>query len=160
MGSDNTSIDRFNQAVDALRREFPTLRVSVDMDGPNVEAFAHILPQAGMDFSVTFNLQNDELHLNAGALWVEWFPCEEQEVFDAFIDALSGLIGGRYRIVEHYLGDEAVKAQLQGPIGSDGWKTIATWSNLGALIPWPRRRAVVQNGAGAPRAGGGSSGGA
>jgi hypothetical protein len=100
--------------------------------------------QPGLRFDVELNLQNrDELHVSAGALWVEWFPCTHPAEAEAYFDAVAGLLSGRLRILEHRRGTRAVKAELQRPSGSD-WETIATWATLS--LPWPRKTfVVVQN---------------
>ncbi len=58
---------------------------------------------------------------------------------------VTGFLSGRFRILESYVLGTPVTARLQRPTGSGTWKTIATWSNLGVLIPWFRRHRVVQN---------------
>ena len=140
-------VERFDALVDQIRAAFPTIRVEVRKDHPHVEAIAKLPVQPGLDFELSFNLQNrDELHLNAGHhFWVEWFPCGEQRVFDGFSQAAVGLISGEYRIVESYLFGRAVNAKLERPRASGGWERIATWSNLGSLIPWARQRTIIQN---------------
>jgi hypothetical protein len=101
--------------------------------------------QAGLTFSVHLNLQNlDELHLSASSLWVEWFPCTKQEKVDDYFEAVSGLLSGRHRILEHRRGSRVVKAELQRR-RMDGWETISGCSHL-LSIPWPRKTfKMVQN---------------
>ena len=64
-----------------------------------------------------------------------------------FVDAVCGLLEGRYRILEHHRGRRAVKAELQRPsvgVGARGWETIT--SNSWMWLPWPSKRLlVVQN---------------
>src|SRR5262245_41140783 len=90
--------------------------------------------QPGLAFDVNLNLQGDELHLSAGSFWLEWFPCTDPDVVARYRDAVTGLLGGRYRIVEHLVGNRPVKAELQSPVG-DSWQTVGTWSNLRRLVP-------------------------
>jgi hypothetical protein len=68
-----TEIDRFEQVLALLLREFPHLQVHVERDNPNVEVAAYISVQPGASIPVSINLQNaDELHLNIGDhFWVE-----------------------------------------------------------------------------------------
>ena len=101
--------------------------------------------QPGLSFHIHLNLQNlDELHLSASALWVEWFPCTNPKRVEEYFEAVSGLLSGQFRILEHWRGKRAVKANLQCP-SHGGWKTIATWSVL-LSIPWPPKSLkVVQN---------------
>lgn len=147
MKSRTVEMGRFDAVVDRIGSVFPGLQVEVRKDQPHVHASAKLPVQPGLDFALSFNLQNcDELHLNVGHhFWVEWFPCGKQPVFDRFCQAALGLISGEYRIVESYLFGRAVKFQLERPTASGGWERIATWSNLGSLIPWARQRNVIQN---------------
>jgi hypothetical protein len=140
-------MERFDAVVGRIRRAFPDLRVDVRRETPHAHALADVPVQPGLAFRVSLSLQNrDELHLTAGGhFWVEWFPVSRPEVFDQFGSAAVGLIAGEYRIVESYLFGRAVRARLQRPRRSGGWETIATWSNLGGLIPWPGDRKVIQN---------------
>jgi len=143
---------QFNRVVTELQERFPGLRIRVDVEPhPALDAEANIPPQPGLEFGFSFSLQGDELHLNVGgSFWVEWFPCGDDKITDEFIDAVSGVISGRYRIVEYLLGGEPVKAQLQRPLEAGRWRSVATWSNLGAFIPWRRRQNIIQNKAGGP----------
>src|SRR6266513_2666724 len=145
-------IQQFDRVIAELKRRFPSLRIRVDLDPhPELAAVANIPPQPGLEFGFSFNLQRDELHLNVGgSFWVEFFPCYDTKVTDQFIEAINGILTGTYRIVEYCIGEEPVKAQLQRPLADDQWQSVATWSSLGALIPWRRRQNVIQNKAGGP----------
>ena len=147
MGTRSVEIGRFEQVLEILCREFPLLRMDVQREHPHVHAIADIPVQPGLDFSVGINLQNlDELHLNAGKnLWVEWFPCRKEEVFDDYVRAVTGVISGHYRIVERYLFGRADSALLERPNGRGGWERVATWGTLGRLVPGPRVQRVLQN---------------
>ena len=150
-------IARFNEVIAIVRSEFPHLRIDVAENHPHVEALVEIPSQPGLDFDVCINLQNcDEFHLNAGEhFWVEWFPCNDPEVFQRYVEAVRGVLSGRFRIVEFFVFGRAIKAQLQRPSENGAWETIATWGNLGSLIPWKRERRIVTNEAartGAPAA--------
>jgi len=133
------------QLFEELRRAFPHLRMDLLLEHEHVDLMLDIPEQVGMDFAVNLNLQGDELHMSAGAFWLEWFPCTEPAVVAEYRAAAQSLLAGRYRIVESWLGQRAVRARLQRPNGT-GWQTIGTWSNLGALIPWRRRARILQNG--------------
>jgi hypothetical protein len=56
----------------------------------------------------------DELHLTAGAFWLEWFPYTNPEFVQAYREAACGLLGGVYRIREHR-GRKPFKAELLSP---------------------------------------------
>jgi len=129
-----------------IRAAFPTLTMNLDLRPENVELAMDILAQSGLLFCVYLNLQNrDELHLNASRLWVSWFPCTKPEKANHYVEAVCGLLSGRFRILEQWRGRRVVKAQLQSP-SQDGWKPVATSADLSILLPWPRKKLrVVQN---------------
>lgn len=81
-------IDRFEEVLRAVHERFPALTVKVIREHPHVDALAEIPRQAGLAFDVAINLQNlDELHLTVSHLWVEWFPCGEQHIFEPALGA-------------------------------------------------------------------------
>ena len=122
---------------DRLRAAFPSLTMELDRKPEHVDLSMSIPCQSGLLFDVHLNLQNrDELHLSAGALWVEWFPCTNQDEKEAYLDAVSGLLSGRFRILEHRRGRRVVRAEIQRPRG-ETWETIATWA--APSVPWPRK---------------------
>lgn len=130
-----------------IRSKFPSLSMELDLSPYPVELAMDIPVQPGLSFKVSLNLQNlDELHLNASALWVEWFPCTNPKKVEKYLEAVSGLLSGEFRILEHWRGKHAVKAQLQRS-GNGGWRTIATWIDFfPSLVLWPPKTyKVVQN---------------
>src|SRR5262245_2344359 len=139
-------IERFTEAVEIVHQRFLGLRIEVASNLPDaLHAAATIPEQPGLRFAVSIDLQNlDELHLEAGAFHVEWFPCGEPDVFGCFVDALVGLLAGDWRILEHVAGATPVKAELQRPLDA-GWQTVATWSTLRGLLPWKRSTRVIRN---------------
>jgi hypothetical protein len=114
-----------------IRDAFPQLSMRLDHNPPNVDLSMEIPEQPGLSFEINLNLQGDELHLNAGAFWLEWFPC-------------TRLLSGAYRIRESYRGGSPIKAELQKP-NAGSWQTIGTWH--GWTWPFPRRltEKVLQN---------------
>lgn len=139
-------IDRFEEALEIVRSTFPTLRIDVARgDHHAIDASATLPAQTGLAFRVGFNLQFDALHLNASHFWVEWFPCGKQRVFDQFVEAVTGLLSGKYRLLESYVFGKCVASRLQRPVGDGGWKTVARLSAIEALVPWPRSHRVVRN---------------
>jgi hypothetical protein len=129
-----------------IRAAFPALVMNLDFHHKYVDIAMDIPVQPGLLFDVHLNLQNfDELHLSASALWVEWFPCTDLKKVDVYFEAVSGLLSGQFRILEHWRGRRVVRAQLQRP-SNRGWKTIANWLTLSACVPWPPKTfRVVQN---------------
>jgi len=110
--------------------------MQLDRDHPHVDLNMDIPRQTGLNFDVNLNLQNiDELHLSAGHFWLEWFPCTDGGIVSAFREAVCGVLSGEFRILEHYRGKRAIKAELQRPSGQ-GWQTIGTWSTWSLPIPW------------------------
>jgi hypothetical protein len=118
--------------------------MELSLQDPHVDLNMDIPPQPGLAFFVNLNLQGDELHLSAGNLWLKWFPCTRSAIVDQYRDAVTGLLSGRYRILEYYIGPWAVKTQLQRQEAKE-WQTIGTWTTLGAAVPWPKVRRVLQN---------------
>ena len=128
-----------------LRATFPSLAMNLDLHPLHVDLAMDIPVQPGLAFPIDLNLQNlDELHLSASALWFEWFPCTNPKRVDKYFEAVSGLLSGEFRILEHWRGKRAVKAKLKRP-SHGGWKTIATWSVLLSIL-WPAKSLkIVQN---------------
>ena len=129
-----------------IRAAFPALTMNLVLDDPHVDLAMDIPAQPGLAFKVDLNLQNlDELHLSASALWVEWFPCTKPKSVDRYFEAVSGLLSGEFRILEHWRGRRPVKAQLQRPISS-GWERVVTWVDVSVIVPWPKKTLkVVEN---------------
>ena len=128
-----------------IRAAFPALTMNLEERPKHVDLAMDIPAQPGLLFGVWLNLQNlDELHLNASALWVEWFPCTKPDRVEQYFEAVTGLLSGRFRILEHWRGKRPVKAELQAPTGT-AWRTVAGSSHL-LSVPWPRKfLKIVQN---------------
>jgi len=144
----NECLEIAKNTFEEIKSSFPNLRMEIINDDPNVDLVMNIKIQDGLDFDVHLNLQNnDELHLTTDVLWVEWFPCTFPEKVAEYIEAVSGVLSGEYRILEHYKGEKAIKAQLQKPV-EQGWQTIHTWGTL--YWPFIKKRSfkVLQNGKG------------
>lgn len=133
-----------------IAEKFPGLVTSI-REGRNVDLVMEIPEQKRLSFRLELYMDNlDELHLQAGTcFWLEWFPCSDPERVEQFLDAVSGLITGKYRIIEHYRGTRAVKAELQAS-DDDGWKTIGTWATFDFPIPWKKERRIISNTGTAP----------
>ncbi len=128
-----------------IATDYPSLETTIQ-EGSQVELEMVIPKQKGLKFPIHLNLQNnDELHLQAGnCFWLEWFPCTNPERVEQFVDAVNGLISGKYRILEHYRGKRAIKAEFQIPDG-ETWNTIGTWSTLSFPFPMRKEQKVVSN---------------
>ena len=129
-----------------IRSNFPALSMHLDLHHAHVDAAMDIPAQSGLYFDVHLDFQNgDELTLSASKCWYEWFPCTNPEKVDRYIEAVSGLLSGEFRLVEHWRGRRVVMTQLQRPNGRD-WKGVATSFNSSAIIPWPPKTLrIVQN---------------
>ena len=80
---------------------------------------------AGLSHKVSLCLQNhDELGFSAGRLYCERFPCTKSAKVEKYLDAVTGFLSGRYRILEHYRGTKCYWAQLQKPEG-ETWRAVA-----------------------------------
>ncbi len=113
-----------------ILERFPSLRIEKGQSAP-VELSVNIPALSGLKHTVNLNLQNrDELHFVVGNFWLEWFPCTDVTKVEAYIDAVSGFLEGRYRVLEHYRGNKCVKAELQAPQSKGEWKTIGTTYSL------------------------------
>ncbi len=131
-------------AFGEIQAAFPELTMILDLEPEHVDVAMEIPAQPGLSFPLHLNLQNrDELHLSASALWVEWFPCTDPSKVSQYVEAVSGLISGRFRILEHRRGTRTIRAELQRPGGTQ-WETLATWSTFS--LPWPAKTVhVVRN---------------
>jgi hypothetical protein len=126
-----------------VRATFPALSMNLDLRPKHVDVAMDIPAQTSLSFKIHLDLQNrDELHLSASAFWCEWFPCTNPTKVEKYIEAVSGLLSGEFRILEHWRGRRPVKAQLQRPSNGD-WANIATWADVSAVVPWPRKTLKV-----------------
>ncbi|MEM9605104.1 MAG: hypothetical protein AAGA11_19735 [Pseudomonadota bacterium] len=121
------------RVFDTLRTEFPALAMKSGTPIHSVD-FAFSIPrQPGLVFDVEMNLQNgDELQMNIDAFWGYWFPCTDPLVERRFLDAVRGLLTGRYRIAVYSRRGRAYTCLLQAPKG-DGWETAYAARSL----HWP-----------------------
>jgi hypothetical protein len=129
-----------------IRATFPALEMNLDLLHAHLDVAMVIPAQPGLSFKVHLNLQNrDELHLSASTFWCEWFPCTNPKTVESYFEAVSGLLSGEFRILEHWRGKRPVKAQLQRPSGDD-WENVATSGGISAIVLWPKKALkIVQN---------------
>jgi hypothetical protein len=136
--------DQLDAILARIRRGYPSLQYRF-VEGAPVPA-ARFPVQPGLAFEIGVNVQRDELHLTAGEhFWIEMFPSSRPGLLDDFVASVLGLISGRYRIVESFVAGRAVSARLERQDDRGVWNRTARWSNLGCLLPLPRRERVLQN---------------
>jgi len=127
-----------------LQTDFPNLTMRLNLASPQVDMELDIPQQKGLTDPVNLNLQGDELYMNAGGFWLEWFPCREEFIQKKYFEAVQGFLSGRLRIREHYRGVRVIKAELQEPKDND-WRTIGTWSTVHLPWPWRKTMKIKQN---------------
>jgi hypothetical protein len=112
-----------------IAKRFPSLKMVENHSEP-VEISITMPVQPGLSHEVWLCLQNrDELGVRAGRFYCEWFPCTKSDRVEKYLDAVTGFLSGKYRILEHYRRKYCYKAKLQKPEG-DGWRSIATWRTI------------------------------
>jgi hypothetical protein len=127
-----------------IAARFPRLTM-VENHGEPVEISITIPVQPGLSHKVWLCLQNqDELHFQVGNFWLEWFPCTKPDRVERYLDAVSGFLSGRYRVLEHYRGTKCYKAQLQSP-EDETWCTIGTWRTIWISLSWKKTLKEIRN---------------
>jgi hypothetical protein len=86
----------------------------------------------------------DERHFLVEHLVLRWFPCTDPARVAEFIDAVSGVLSGRYRVLEQLRFGRCLKAELQAPEG-EGWKTLAGRSFIHLPVPGFRTFRELRN---------------
>jgi len=142
--SSERNIALAKEAFGRISAAFPKLSMRIHDDEKHVDLCMDIPEQPGLKFKVTLNLQGDELHLQAGHFWLEWFPCTNPVRVNQYVEAVCGLLSGKYRILERYRGDRAVKAELQVPEGGT-WRTIGAWGTMWRPLSFRKRQRVLIN---------------
>ena len=114
--ADTEAIARGAFAVIANR--FPSLQMVGNHDDP-VEISITMPVQPGLSHKIWLCLQNgDELGFSVDRhFYIEFFPCRKPDRAEKYLDAVTGFLSGRYRILEHYRGTRCYWAQLQKPEG-------------------------------------------
>ena len=120
-----------------IQQEFPQLRMEYQPPSAADDLCLEIPEQPGLAFPVHLAHQGEELHLAAGIFFMEWYPVYDEDVVMSYRDAVVGLLGGRYRIAEHYRAGYAADARLQRANG-ERWETLGFWCNLWGLLSWGR----------------------
>lgn len=113
-----------------IAKRFPSLKM-VENQGEPVEISITMPIQPGLSDEVWLCLQNgDELGFGVGRhFYCEWFPCTKSHRAQEYLDAVTGFLSGKYRILEHYRGATCYYAKLQKSEGTQ-WRTVANWSTI------------------------------
>jgi len=112
-----------------IAKRFPSLQMAENHDDP-VEISITMPAQPGLRHKVWLCLQNhDELGFGVGHFYIEFFPCTKSYRAEEYLDAVTGFLAGKYRVLEYYSGRRCYKAKLQKP-RADRWHTIATWAQF------------------------------
>ena len=142
---DDECIKIAEEAFQRIGKQLPSLKMNRNTSAP-VELSIDIPIQPGLKYAVNLNLQNrDELHFSVENFWLEWFPCTEPSKVDAYVDAVSGFLSGRYRIIEHYRGKKCTLAELQEPLPKGGWSTIGSSSHILFSLSWSKTQKEIKN---------------
>lgn len=127
-----------------IAKRFPSLNM-IENEGEPVEISITMPVQPGLSHSVWLCLQNrDELHFSAGHFWYEWFPCTESDRVEKYLNAVTGFLSGKYRIIEYYRGKRCYKAKLQKP-DNNNWRTVATWSTIWIPLSFKKTMKQLRN---------------
>ena len=127
-----------------IAKRFPKLNMVENRSDP-VEISITIPVQPGLSHEVWLCLQNrDELGFSVGHFYSEWFPCTKPDRVEKYVDAVTGFLSGRYKIVEHYRGTKCYRAQLQKP-EADRWHTIANWATIWIVLSFRKDVKELRN---------------
>ena len=116
------------EAFKKIKATFPSLIVDLktETDDLDVELEMNIEIQEGLDFGIYLNFQNkDQLHLWSNIISLEYFPAEDPEITQKFIDVVIGIISGRYRILQKIRNSIPYTSYLQ-KMEDEIWITIYT----------------------------------
>jgi hypothetical protein len=105
-------------------------------DDPNYDLSIDIPVQDNMMFELFCYQDFDTLGLQAGNVTCEFFPITEDEIMEEYINAVSGLLKGSYRIVSFSKAHLFYKSILQKET-KNGWKTVFTDHNR-MIWPWTK----------------------
>ena len=127
-----------------IAKRFPSLKMVEDRDAP-VEISIMMPVQPGLSHKVRLCLQNhDELSFSVGHFYVEFFPCTKPDRVESYVDAVSGFLSGKYRILERYRGTKCYRAQLQKSEGGK-WRTIANWATVWIPLSFKKTAKELRN---------------
>jgi hypothetical protein len=136
------------RAFAAIRNAAPHLSVGDKPTWARADDIAVTFPrQTGLAFDVCCYLSDDILNLTAHNFWGEWFPCNHSDVERRFVESVTSLLRGEWRLVEARRGDRVIWTKLERPEGTK-WRTVYSHRTLN-LWPFPSKTISVLSSAGA-----------
>jgi hypothetical protein len=121
-------------AFQRIADQFKFIKMERDKSA-QVEVRISIPAQPALKHGVVLVLQNrDELHFSAGNFRLEWAPCSDPSIVEAYIQAVTGFMSGRYRILEHYQGDRYKKGELQVLAEGKQWETVGVSRRINLIL--------------------------
>jgi len=125
-----SAVEIARETFERIKAANPHLKMEIEEVPQYVELAMNIRRQAGLDFDVYLNLQNDdELHLQFESFCGAWFPCTEPARVSEYEAAVNGVLSGTYRTKIINRRGSPVKALLQAPSVQE-WSTVFSWSKL------------------------------
>lgn len=118
-----------------IQSVFSQLQMTLNLDPRSDDVSLDIPLQQGVSLPVKIDLLDDGLRIFVGQSVLEWCPCGEGFIQEEFLNAACGVLSGRLRVLEHYRGTRAIKAELQEPYDG-GWNTVETWATFHWPFPW------------------------
>ena len=125
-----SAVEIARETFERIKAANPHLKMEIEEVPQYVELAMNIRRQAGLDFDVYLNLQNDdELQLQFESFCGAWFPCTEPARVSEYEAAVNGALSGTYRTKIINRRGSPVKALLQAPSVQE-WSTVFSWSKL------------------------------
>ena len=136
------------RAIAAIRAAAPHLRTGARPEWAKADDIVLTYPkQSGLAFDVCCYLADDILNLTAHNFWGEWFPCDYPGVEQRYVESVTSLLRGEWRLVEARRGNRIIWTKLERPEGA-GWRTVYSHRTLN-LLPYPLKQITVITSAGA-----------
>jgi hypothetical protein len=121
-------------AFQRISDQFKFIQMERDKSA-QVEVLISIPAQPALKHGVVLVLQNrDELHFSVGNFRLEWAPCSDPTIVEAYIQAVTGFMSGQYRILEHYQGDRYKKGELQVLEEGKQWETVGVSQRISLTL--------------------------
>jgi len=118
-------LDQAKEAFEEIQSSFPRLNMDMNYNQRYLDLAMDIPKQSGLDFDVSLNLQDDELHISASGFWGSYFPMKDPIVITAYLEAVKGILSGEYRILQSMKNGMVITSFLQRP-NEGSWETIFT----------------------------------